>query len=79
MRKFRFVEREVTRLRADDAKAAKRITERQRHDGFDHRMGLEFFRVGEWNISGRHVDLVNAREDELQRAALGADDHVDAA
>ena len=64
-------------LGTNDTKAAKRVAQREWHDGFDHRMSDEFFRARQWNISRRHIDLINAGEYELQRAAFGAHHHID--
>src|SRR5687767_4316144 len=66
-------------LRADDAVALPAVAERERHGLTDHAVLLERARRGERDVAGRRVEVIDAREHELHRAALRADDEIDAA
>ena len=64
-------------LRADDAETAKAVAERERNDLPDQRIRAQRRDRGKGNVARRHVDVIDAREHELQRTALGAHDEVD--
>ncbi len=63
---------------ADNAEATKAVAERQRYDLLDQRIGAQCSDRRQRNIAGWNVDVIHAREHELQRTAFGADDEVDA-
>ena len=66
-------------LGAEDAKAREVVAHRDRDRALDPRMLPPAGDLGERNVAGREIDLVDAREHQLQGAALGADHQVEAA
>jgi hypothetical protein len=69
----------VGMLGADDAKARDVIAHGHGDRAFDHRMLAPAGNLGQGNVPGRKIDLVDAGQDQLQRTALGADHQVEAA
>ena len=66
------------RFGTDDAEAAKAVAERQWYDLLNQRIGAQCGDRRQRNIARWHIDVIHAREHELQRTALGADDEIDA-
>jgi len=66
-------------LGADDPRAAHAVAERERDRARDLRVRAEPRERRVRNVPRRHVGLVDAREHELERAPLRADDEVDPA
>ena len=71
--------RRIGRLGADNAIAAETVAERHWYDRLDHARLGQGSGIGDADVAGRNIDVENARQDELQGAALGAHHHVDAA
>ena len=64
---------------ADDAKASETVAERERDRRGDQRVPGPALGLGERDVPGREIDMIDAGQDQLQRAALGADHQVEAA
>ena len=76
LRKAGLVMRRVGRACAHNAKAAKAVAQTQRYELRYLRVLLQFLHLLQRDIAGRHVDVKDAGQDQLQRAALGPDDQV---
>ena len=69
---------DVVRCGAHNAEPAKTVTQADR-DEFGHlRVGLQRLDGRQRHITGGHVQVKHARQDQLHRAALGTDHHVNA-
>jgi len=66
------------RLRPDNPCAPEAVAERERNRFGDERVRAELRDRRERDVSGRNVDVIDAAQDELQRAPLGADHEIDA-
>ena len=64
-------------LCADDAEEFVVVTVGQRNGRFDVRVAHHLARIGEGNVAGGHVDVIDVGEDGLQRASLGGEHQVD--
>ena len=76
---LRAVQRHITGRGADNAEAAMAVAQRQWNRLLHGTMARDFLRLLPGDVAGRHVEVVNGREDDLQRTALGADHQIDAA
>jgi hypothetical protein len=65
--------------RADDAKTAVIVLDDERHRELHFRTRRDLLRLTPGERPRRHVELVDAREDDLERAAFRADGEIDAA
>jgi hypothetical protein len=71
------IQRDIVVRRADDAKTAETVAERQRDDLLHHAVCGELAGFGERNVPRRRIQVVDAGEDQLHRTALRADHQVD--
>ena len=78
LRQRRAVVRDERGLGADDAESPEAVAERQRNHLAHQRTARELLDGGERHVPRRHVGVIDAGQHELQRAALRADDEVDA-
>src|SRR5918998_3096002 len=70
---------DVLVVRTDDAKAAMIVTHRKWKSPFHRPMFRELLRILPRNVSGWHVELIDARKNDLHGAAFRAHDEIDAA
>ena len=73
------VKREELVIAADDPEALEIVAQRQRHDPGHTGIGAKAIQLAERDVSGRHVNMIDARQHQLQRRALGTDDQIDPA
>ena len=69
---------EVLFVSANNPKRPVIVAHRQRNHHFNHRVAREPFGFIERNVAHRRVDLVDTGKNQLQRASLGPQHHVDA-
>src|SRR5262245_10968884 len=78
-RQLAAIMRDVVMGRADDAKTLVTVTQRERDRLLDHAMLRDLFRLREWNVPGRNVEVINGRQYDLHRTALRTGHEIDAA
>ena len=66
------------RLRPDNAKSTETVAQCQRYHLRDQRIPAQCVDRVQRNVSRRNIRVIDARQNNLQRTALGADDQVDA-
>src|SRR5262249_23559631 len=71
------IEIDVIRRRPDDPEPVKAVAHREWNDPADHRVPGELLRRFQRDVSGRNIEVEDAGENELDRAALGTDDEID--
>jgi hypothetical protein len=71
---------DIAVLGAHDSKALIGIAERQRYRVLHERLALlQRLGLGQWNVPRGHIEVINGRQHELERTALGAHHQIDTA
>src|SRR5437773_1424579 len=76
-RKLAVIQIDVIGRGADDPEAAETVGDRQWNHAPDQRISGQFLRRGPRDVAGRHIEMEDAGEHELDRTALGADHEID--
>jgi hypothetical protein len=66
-------------LGAEDVKACDIVAHRDRDDTRNVPMFAPAGDLGQRDVAGREIDLIDAGENQLQRTSLGSNDQVEAA
>ena len=74
----RTVNRQKSRLRSNNAKAAKTVSDCNRHHAGDPRIVAQKRETVERDIPGGGVHMIDGRQDELQRRSLGTHHEINA-
>src|SRR5262245_50827037 len=72
------IESEIVGDRADNAKALDAVAERKGNHAPDEPVLRQRLRRGERDVPRRRIEMEDSGENQLDRAALGADDEIDA-
>ncbi len=71
--------RNIVMRRTDYTVAPITVTQRQRNHFFHHAMPCNFLRLFPGDVAGRHIEVINRRQDDLHRTAFGANHQINAA